>query len=81
MSPDFRTWDIREAVRQVRCPTLVLQGLDDEYGTAAQVDAIASLVGGVVVPSMIQKCGHSPHRDQPAVVLDRLTAFMAHRHG
>ena len=77
----FRPWTIGAEVRRVRCPVLALQGLDDEYGTPAQVRAIARLAPGPVTVSLIQNCGHSPHRDQPAAVLDQLSAFIGQSYG
>lgn len=81
LSPTFRPWTIESELPTVRCPVLVVQGVDDEYGTAAQVRAIERLVAGPVQVELIQKCGHSPHRDQPTVVLDRLTTFMRRMDG
>lgn len=72
LSPAFADYDIREACRQITAPLMVLQGVDDEYGTLAQVREIGQRVPHartVELPS----CGHSPHRDQP----DRLTAELA----
>jgi pimeloyl-ACP methyl ester carboxylesterase len=81
LSDDFRSWTIGDEVRRVVCPVLALQGLDDEYGTPAQVQAIRRLAAGLVSVSLIQKCGHSPHRDHPQTVLDQLSAFIAQPHG
>lgn len=77
LSPDFRRWNIEPEVQAVTRPMLVLQGLDDEYGTPGQVDAIGRLASSPTTAILIQKCGHSPHRDQPIVVLDHLTRFIA----
>ena len=64
------------------CPVLVLQGVDDEYGTTrADRTRSSARRQGPVTAMLIQKCGHSPHRDQPFVVLDHLAAFMARLHG
>jgi pimeloyl-ACP methyl ester carboxylesterase len=81
LDPAFRSWNIEAALADVTCPVLVLQGADDEYGTTAQVDAIARGCRGPVATLLIQKCGHSPHRDQPSLVLDQLSLFMASGHG
>ncbi len=81
LSPAFRAWNIEAELARVTCPLLALQGVDDEYGTTAQIAAIEGQVAGPVTAVLIQKCGHSPHRDQPSVVLDRLGAFMAHPDG
>jgi pimeloyl-ACP methyl ester carboxylesterase len=80
LSPAFRTWNIEDEVARVRCRVLALQGLDDEYGTSAQIHAIERVATAPLTAALIQKCGHSPHRDQPNLVLDRLAAFMAQLH-
>lgn len=77
LSPAFRSWDIRPLLPEVTCPVLAIQGLDDEYGTEAQVDSIAALVSGPVEPWLIAGCGHTPHRDRADDVLDRAAAFIA----
>ncbi len=77
LSAAFRSWNIEDEVAAVQCPVLVLQGADDEYGTTAQIDAIARRSSAPLTAIVIQKCGHSPHRDQPFVVLDHLSLFMA----
>lgn len=72
LSPAFRAFDIREECRRITAPLMVVQGLDDEYGTLAQLDEIQAAVPHarrLELPA----CGHSPHRDQP----ERLTAELA----
>jgi pimeloyl-ACP methyl ester carboxylesterase len=81
LEPEFKGWNIEASLPAVTCPVLVLQGADDEYGTWAQVQAIARGVGGPIEIHLIQKCGHSPHRDQPFVVLDHLARFINCRDG
>jgi pimeloyl-ACP methyl ester carboxylesterase len=61
----------------VRCPTLVIQGEDDEYGTLAQVDAIEAGVAGPVERLVLRQCGHSPQRDRPEDVVAAIAAFVA----
>jgi len=56
---------------------LAIQGFDDEYGTMAQIDAVARQVSGPVELLRLDRCGHSPHRDQPAAVLEAMTRFLA----
>ena len=46
LSPAFRDWNIEDCLAGVRCPVLAIQGEDDEYGTMAQLDAIARGVSG-----------------------------------
>jgi pimeloyl-ACP methyl ester carboxylesterase len=75
LDPAFRSWNIEEYLPAIRCPVLVLQGEDDEYGTRAQVEAIAEQVGGPVATELLPRCGHSPHRDQRELVVERIAAF------
>ena len=38
LDPDFRKWDITEALGYIRVPILIVQGADDQYGTLRQVE-------------------------------------------
>jgi pimeloyl-ACP methyl ester carboxylesterase len=77
LDPRFKSWNIEGALAKVSCPVLALQGLQDQYGTVAQVRAIEHGTRGPVTTALIQDCGHSPHRDQPAAVLHHLERFLA----
>lgn len=76
LTREFRHWNIEEYVKRIIAPVLVIQGEDDEYGTAAQVDFIAQQAGGRVETQLLPCCGHSPHRDQPDVTRDALKSFI-----
>jgi len=76
LHPDFRGWNIEEFLPRIRCPMLAIQGFDDEYGTMAQVDAIARQTGGPVELLRLADCRHSPHRDQPEVVIEAISRFI-----
>lgn len=69
LHPGFKAMDLRPYLPAITVPVLVIQGEDDEYATAAQVDAVTAGVGGTVRGLMLPDCGHSPHRDQPAAVI------------
>ena len=56
--------EYRGLLPRIRCPLLAVQGEDDEYGTMAQIDAIARRVPQARLLKL-PACGHSPHRDQP----------------
>ena len=63
---DFERWDIRDDyLPGIRCPVLAIQGYDDEYGTMAQLDEIASRIAGPCELLKLERCGHAPFRDQP----------------
>lgn len=77
LDPAFREWNLEEYLPGITCPVLVMQGEDDEYGTRRQVDAVAAQVSGEVEAVMLPRCGHSPHRDQRAIVLARVREFIS----
>lgn len=75
LSPPFLAFDIRRECAAITAPLLLVQGLQDEYGTLAQLDAIEA-VAPHARRLTLEDCGHSPHRDQPATLTDALTAFL-----
>lgn len=79
LNPAFRAWTITSELAHIRCPVLAIQGLDDEYGTLAQIDGIAQRVPGSRLLKLPQ-CGHSPHRDQPEAVIQAAADFIHHHH-
>ncbi|HET7764735.1 MAG TPA: alpha/beta hydrolase [Burkholderiales bacterium] len=76
LHPDFRAWNIEEMLPRIRCPILAIQGFDDEYGTMAQLEAISRQTGGPIELLRLAACRHSPHRDQPKVVLEAMSRFV-----
>lgn len=75
LSPEFRDWNIEEYLPGVRCPILIIQGIDDQYGTPSQVDAIRRQVSGRAVP-MLVRCGHIPHAEAKEEVLEAMAGFI-----
>ena len=73
--PEFAAWSIEDLLPAVRQPMLMIQGLDDEYGTLAQLDRIETRVKGPTSRLALADCGHSPQRDQEAAVLDAIATF------
>ena len=67
LAPEFRDWNVEREIASVSCPVLAVQGEDDEYGTLAQVRAVARRLPKTRL-LVIAKCGHSPHRDQPEIL-------------
>jgi len=77
LDPAFLDWSLEPEARALSIPTLLIQGRDDEYGTLAQIDRITELARGVVERLVLEKCGHSPHRDQEAAVIKAIGDFAA----
>ena len=71
--PQLGHWRISA---EYRCPTLVIQGAGDEYGTLEQVDRIERGVGGNFEKLILEACGHAPHRDQADAVLAAVARYV-----
>jgi pimeloyl-ACP methyl ester carboxylesterase len=78
LDPAFRAWTIEREIEAIRAPVLALQGLDDEYGTMEQIRRIPKHVPQAKLLE-IERCGHSPHRDQPGQVIDAAVRFAGSR--
>lgn len=75
LSEAFRSFDIRPECRRISAPLLAVQGLDDEYGTTAQLDELAE-AAPQTVQLRLPGCGHSPQRDQPDATLQAIANFL-----
>jgi pimeloyl-ACP methyl ester carboxylesterase len=86
LSEAFRSFDIVADCTQISCPLLGIQGYDDAYGTMVQLDALGSeylIEKGLQTNRVpreqllkIEQCGHSPHKDQGAVVTAAVVKFL-----
>jgi pimeloyl-ACP methyl ester carboxylesterase len=76
LNPAFRQWSIAEELAPIRKPLLAVQGHDDNYGTMAQIDAIAGHVPHAQLVKL-DACGHSPHRDAPDALNEAIAAFVS----
>ncbi len=76
LSEPFFHWNIQEYLPEIRVPALVIQGRDDEYGSARQYETIAAESGGSVETLVLDACGHSPHRDRPDEVIGAISRFV-----
>jgi pimeloyl-ACP methyl ester carboxylesterase len=77
LDPRFRTWSLASECRHLTPLTLLVQGEDDEYGTLAQLDAIEQAAPTKPQRLVLPRCGHSPHRDREADVIEAIAAFTA----
>jgi pimeloyl-ACP methyl ester carboxylesterase len=74
LSDAFQHFDIRPLLHKIQSPLMAIQGFDDPYGTMAQIDEIAVRAPQTQVVKL-EKCGHSPHKDQAHEVLQALKYF------
>lgn len=80
LAPAFRDWNIEALLPQIRCPLLVVQGVDDPYGSPAQVDAVVRQTGGAASPLLLPACGHAPHRERTDALLASVCRFVTGLH-
>lgn len=80
LHPPFLDWSIETEIETIGCPLLAVQGLDDEYGTLAQIHGIARRVPQTELLEL-SDCGHSPHRDQAERLIARACAFITQHTG
>jgi pimeloyl-ACP methyl ester carboxylesterase len=73
--PEFLRWSIEDLLGGISQPVLVVQGTADEYGTVEQVVRIEAGVRGPVSHLVLPRCGHAPHREQEATVLEAIVGF------
>lgn len=76
LNPDFKSWDITDALGYIRVPILVIQGADDEYGTLKQVEAVQQECYCPVETVIVPGAKHSPYRDAPEATLSASSAFI-----
>ncbi|MDE2576265.1 MAG: alpha/beta fold hydrolase [Rhodospirillales bacterium] len=74
LDPGFRAFDITAAIARIAVPVLQIQGDADPYGTAAQPEAGARLIGDV--RTLMLPARHAPHLEAPAATLGAIGDFV-----
>lgn len=77
LDPAFRHWNIEAELAGISCPVLAIQGEDDEYASLEQVEGLRRRVAQTEL-LVLPACGHSPHRERPAEVIDGTRNFLLH---
>ena len=77
LNPEFLTWDIVSCLSNIQCPALLIQGEMDAYGTLSQLDTIEKNVSGNCEKEILSNIGHSPHRENPELVLRSIQQFIS----
>jgi pimeloyl-ACP methyl ester carboxylesterase len=75
LDPKFRDWDISDYLAYIRVPVMIVQGVDDQYGTMRQVEIAQEECYCPVDLKVISGAAHSPHREAPGATLDAITQF------
>jgi pimeloyl-ACP methyl ester carboxylesterase len=69
LAPGFADWNLDETLGRVRCPSLVIHGGHDEFGSLLHPQRIADLTHGPAIARILQDCGHVPHREAAETIL------------
>jgi pimeloyl-ACP methyl ester carboxylesterase len=77
LRPGFQGCEIRAELPGIACSSLVIQGAEDAYGSAAQVEEIAARATGPVETCLLPGCGHQPHLEQRQAVIAAVRTFLA----
>lgn len=77
LRPGFEQWNIEgDLSGRLACPVLAVQGVNDEYGSLCQIEAIADLHADTRLLAL-PDCGHSPHKDQPERLIAQAQEWLA----
>ena len=76
LDPEFMQWNLEEFLPGIKVPTLAIQGEQDQYGTPAQLEAIARQAGGKIEALMLSDCAHAPHIEQTEATFQAMKEFI-----
>ncbi len=76
LDPQFRKWDITEALGYIRVPILIVQGAEDQYGTLQQLEAANNECYCPVETVVLPGIRHVPQREAPELTLKAVTDFI-----
>lgn len=68
-------WDMRPILADIRCPVLVVQGLEDEHASPRHAEDIAAAIHGAEL-WLVPQAGHMLPQDLPEVFNPRLLEFL-----
>ncbi|MGF6906142.1 alpha/beta fold hydrolase [Fusobacterium sp. PH5-44] len=75
-SDEFRKWNIEQFLPMIKCPSLIIQGEKDEYGTLRQVESIINQTTGKSEAFIVPDTGHTPYKEKPDTILKRTAEFI-----
>jgi pimeloyl-ACP methyl ester carboxylesterase len=76
LDPQFRKWDITEALGYIRVPMLIVQGEKDQYGTLKQVETAQQECFCPVEAAVLPGIRHDPCREAPELTLKTAGDFI-----
>jgi pimeloyl-ACP methyl ester carboxylesterase len=77
LDPEFRKWDITDVLAYIRVPMLIVQGVQDQYGTLRQIEVAQEECYCPVEVTLLPGVKHSPQREAPDATLKAISEFVA----
>jgi pimeloyl-ACP methyl ester carboxylesterase len=77
LHPGFRTFGITPSLPGIEVPILALQGADDPYGTAAQLDVLQRHARAPLETALIPAARHAPHLEAKQATLGAIVRFVS----
>jgi pimeloyl-ACP methyl ester carboxylesterase len=71
LSESFKDWNIVNDIQGIQCPTLAIQGKEDQYGTKLQLDLIQQAIPQAEI-AFLDFVKHHPHLEKSAEILSRI---------
>jgi pimeloyl-ACP methyl ester carboxylesterase len=78
LDPEFRNWDIRDALAHIRVPILIVQGENDQYGTVRQIEVAQQECYCPLEVALLPNTRHAPHREATEATLRAIADFTNH---
>jgi pimeloyl-ACP methyl ester carboxylesterase len=75
LDPEFGKFDLREALAHIRVPILIVQGENDQYGTARQIEVAREECYCPVEVALLPQVRHAPHLQAPETTLRAVADF------
>lgn len=74
-NPDILGWDMRPIISGIACPTLVIQGMEDEHATPQHARDIAAAIPGAEL-WLVPDVGHMLPQDKAVEFNQRVLSFL-----
>jgi len=75
LDPEFRKWDLTDALAHIRVPMLIVQGEEDQYGTTRQIEVAQEECYCPVEVALLPDTRHAPYREAPEATLRAIADF------
>ena len=76
LDPEFRKWDLSDALAHIRVPILIVQGENDQYATMRQIEVAQQECYCPVDVALLANTRHAPHREAPEATLRAISDFV-----